>query len=98
MSDITDEIPIHFNRGEELMYGDLHDILGRIDKTQHKNKLALYSTLVQKLYPKYPFLNLPPTIKRKKKKETVEGEDAVNQIYEEFSRRANDMTPQEKMI
>ena len=61
MGDITDETSIDFNRGEELRYGDLHDILGRNDRIQHKNILAFYNRMVQKLYPEYSFLNMPQT-------------------------------------
>ena len=65
MSDITESISNDYNGGTELSYGNLYHVLEQINQTQHKNKLNFYNSLIQNLYPKYPFLSMPIPTKNK---------------------------------
>ena len=81
--------------GRELSYGNLYRVLEQINQTQHKNKLNFYSSLIENLYPKYPFLSMPiPTKNKKTNKETIK--DVVRQIYEEFTTHSRGMNGGER--
>ena len=86
-----------YNEGRKLSYGNLYHVLEQFNQTQHKNKLSFYNSLIQNLYPKYPFLSMPiPTQNKKTKKETIKGTDVVRQIYDEFTTHARGMKGGEK--
>lgn len=96
MSDITESISNDYNEGKEIKYGDLFDILKSIDHKQHKNKLIFYHEMISKLRDKYKFLKMPPTYVNSQNKTSVKGNDAITQIYEEFTSHTREMNKQKR--
>lgn len=96
MSDITESISNDYNGGKEIKYGNLFDILQSIDRKQPKNKLVFYNQMNSELKDKYTFLKRPPTYVNSQKKTSVKGNDAITQIYEEFTSHTREMNKQKR--